>query len=88
MRAVWKFHVPVQDSVLRAMPTGAEVLCVQLQKGQPCVWALVDEQAPVVQREFNWRGTGHPMGNAGRYVGTVQLADGALVFHLFVGSES
>lgn len=85
MKTIWKFHVPVDSHIAVMMPEGAEVLSVQVQPGQPQVWAVVDPEAPLMPRTFFWRGTGHAMGAAEgcRYVGTIQVASGDLVFHLF-----
>lgn len=66
------------------MPAGASVLCVQIQIATPCLWAIVDAEAPKVERWFRIYGTGHPMNkdsHAGNYVGTFQY--GPLVFHVF-----
>lgn len=69
------------------MPENATILCVQIQAGVPCVWAAVNPAEPDELRIFNWRGTGHELGNVAldKYVGTVQLENGSLVFHLFDG---
>ena len=88
MTTIWKFRVDVVDTGVVNMPAGAEVLCVQLQDGVPWVWAKVDDEAPPVARVFHWRGTGHPLRNVGRYIGTVQQLGGALVLHLFEGVRS
>lgn len=63
------------------MPTGAEVLCVQLQNGKPMIWARVDSSAQKEQRCFRWCGTGHSADGCHGYIGTVQM--NGLVFHLF-----
>jgi len=82
---IWKFDVPVQDELTVPMPDGAKVLTVQMQGGQPCVWALVDPDRPVRGRQFAWRGTGHETDSLAplMYVGTVQMMNGSLIFHLF-----
>ena len=80
---IFKYGLAVRDDVRIALPRGARILCVQVQDVRPCLWALVDPEAPTCERLFCWRGTGQEMGVAleGTYVGTVQLA--RLVFHLF-----
>lgn len=81
---VFKYAAPVADDVSIEMPVGAEVLCVQVQGDGPQIWARVDPSAtPTITRRFVWVGTGHPADRCGRYIGTVQSMDGALVFHLF-----
>ena len=84
--AVWKFVLPPpNDFVTLEMPIDAEPLCVQVQAGQPCLWARVHPKADTELRSFRWAGTGHHMDdeNVGRYVGSWQEAGGALVWHLF-----
>jgi len=67
------------------MPKGAEVLCVQMQDGIPCMWAMVDTSTMERERRlFRILGTGHPADNdVGKYVGTYQMMGGSLVFHVF-----
>jgi hypothetical protein len=83
---IYKYHIAVDDMQEVRMPTGAEILCVQIQGMEPFVWARVDPDAGLVKRTFRWRGTGHPCDCVGQYVGTVQMR-GGLVFHLFVDRE-
>lgn len=85
--AIWKYQVSVEDSFCIEMPKGSAVLSVQTQIGAPVLWALVDPDAPRVKRRFVLLGTGHAVGGAQLhgldFVGTFQLSDGALVFHLW-----
>lgn len=84
-RSVWKFPV-APDEFVTTMPAGAKVLSVDTQHGGAQMWVLVDPDAPDAQRRFVTVGTGHTLpaeiGDA-EFVGTFQLHDGALVFHLF-----
>jgi hypothetical protein len=82
MKTVWKFPVTPGPFEVE-MPKGAQVLSVQVQGGEPFMWALVDDQAPKEKRSFNTVGTGHDSDEIQnwRFVGTFQL--GPLVFHLF-----
>lgn len=85
-REVWKFMLPT--SGLTRMPKGAQVLAIQTQNGDPQMWALVDIEAPLVERKFAVYGTGRRIGsNAGQYVGTFQIEGGALVFHVFEDTD-
>lgn len=84
MNTIWKFPLQINDNVAVTMPKGAKVLCVQMQGSKPCLWAVVDSEAETETRRFFIRGTGHPMPESfERYIGTVQMADGALIFHVF-----
>lgn len=85
---IWKQSVPISDALTVSIPQGAQILCVQIQHGQPTIWMRVEETAPLVDRALRWRGTGHNADDVGAYVGTIQLDGGSLVFHLFDKGES
>ena len=82
---IWKWTLAVTDLQSLSIPEGARLLTVQAQGDMPQLWALVDEKAPIVHRNFATYGTGNPMpdGDPGQYVGTYQIRGGALVFHVF-----
>lgn len=85
MKSVWKFPIPVLDRFHLEMPVGAEPICVQVQHDRPVLWALVnlDETVKAI-RTFRFAGTGHEITDQIKaYVGTFQMADGRLVFHVF-----
>ena len=85
-RAVWKFGVPLPgpDLFTIDMPECAELLTVQVQHGEPQVWALVTPGNPIESRTFRIAGTGHPIAeHVEEYVGTFQMLSGSLIFHLF-----
>lgn len=66
------------------MPKGAKILTVQVQNEVPCIWALVDPNAAPEIRCFRIYGTGHMVEHENMpYIGTFQLLEGRLVFHLF-----
>ena len=82
MKTIWKFEL--QPTVAFSMPGGAEILCVQNQNGLPQLWALVDPEVKAELRGFTCYGTGHAVpDNPGRYIGTVQMHAGELIFHVF-----
>lgn len=84
MTTVYKYELqPVTTEV--ELTVGAQTLCVQLQKGRPCVWVKLDPNAPKIVRRFHIVGTGHTLPESCCYVGTFQLEGGALVFHVFEG---
>jgi hypothetical protein len=81
---VYKFDLPLEDIATIRMPKNAQVLYVAVQDGIPRVWALVSPTAPKETRNFRVAGTGHPIGKTvGRHIGSFQMHDGALVFHVF-----
>uniref|UniRef100_A0A6H2A2W0 DUF7352 domain-containing protein n=1 Tax=viral metagenome TaxID=1070528 RepID=A0A6H2A2W0_9ZZZZ len=83
MRTIYKYQCLEMDNFTIEMPTGSHILTVQMQRGEPCIWAIVDPDAFPEQRHFQLFGTGHPIDGIGRYIGTFQLMGGNLVFHLF-----
>jgi hypothetical protein len=83
---VLKYTIPRDKWVFSVdMPVTAKVLCVQVQKEVPCIWALVNINMPPAPRTFRLITTGEQLGDefSLRYVGTVQLNGGILVLHLF-----
>jgi len=84
---IFKYNVAPQKIITIPMPQGAEILSFQVQHGEPCIWALVDEKAIFENRYFKLFGTGHEvyqdMGVVRKFIGTIQLDNGNLVFHLF-----
>ena len=84
MRTIWKFEIPIQDEFELQIPMASQVLTVQVQHGKPCIWVMVNPDAKRITYQFVLRGTGHPIeGDLGPHIGTLQMADGSLVFHLF-----
>lgn len=67
------------------MPRDAEILCVQMQQEDVCLWAEVVPERAKVKRRFEIFGTGHPIDPNidKKYLGTVQLLAGGLVLHVF-----
>jgi hypothetical protein len=89
MLTIWKFDAPITDEFSIEMPAGATVLTVQMQAGEPKLWALVNPTNHRKQYQFRWFGTGHhlePSMAYAAFIGTVQITltgGGTLVFHLF-----
>ena len=88
MKRIYKYQIQpteLEDQVTVSMPVGAKVLSVQVQKGIVCLWVLINTKEKVDEfREFNVVGTGHDIDfNTNKFVGTFQLMEGNLVFHLF-----
>lgn len=64
------------------MPLGAEILCVQEQRGYITIWAKCHPNVKTEVRHIEVHGTGNEFDDKGlRYVGTVQQ-DG-FVWHIF-----
>ena len=84
---VFKYVFTITDSIILTMPASAQILDVQIQYGNPCIWALVNPDNPPVERVFRLAGTGHPIESEDvahyTHISTFQMEDGALIFHLF-----
>ena len=85
MKRIFKYQLEKTDLQIVEMPKGADILCVQLQHGIPCIWALVDENQEKENRYIETFGTGHYIGsvNNRKYISTIQFYHGNLVFHYF-----
>lgn len=90
---IFKYPLQVTDVQYVSLPLHAKLLTVQVQNGIPCLWALVDSKHKLkVNRPVFTIGTGNPAGHVfetgktdewPKYLSTYQLANGALVFHVF-----
>jgi hypothetical protein len=86
MKTIWKYELPFAQRHVYEMPRGATPLCVQTQRGIPCLWMQVDNDQPREMRAVQTIGTGYPADSVvdAIYAGTYQLHDEGLVFHVFV----
>jgi hypothetical protein len=84
MKAIWKYQIEITDEQSVMMPEGAEILTAQIQGRLPFVWAIVNPTAPEKKRTIEVIPTGMTFPDASRrYIGTVQTAEGRLVWHIF-----
>jgi hypothetical protein len=80
---IWKYTLRTKRSVIE-MPAGAKLLDVQMQHGACCLWALIDETAPMESRTIALYDTGELLPDEpGNYIATVQMHGGVLVSHAF-----
>jgi len=87
MLTIFKYPIPIEDHFTLELPKDARILTVQIQRETAQLWALVDSETEKETRYFRLSGTGHPLGEdylrITNYIGTFQMENGALVFHLF-----
>lgn len=86
MRKIYKYEIGVADEQFIPMPKGAVLLSCQMQKGVPCIWALVDPAAGLIPKRIVTYGTGVPILDDSQnleYIGTYQMMEGELVWHVF-----
>ena len=90
MDKIYKYTLDILDEQLLTLPAGSRILSVAEQYGKIVIYAIVDtELAGHDYFKFYIRGTGHPFGInlvMARFLGTVKLYDGAIVFHVFYES--
>ena len=87
-KTIYKYPLAVSDFQEVLLPLGAEILTVQVQGENACMWALVNpDEHQKEGRNIEIFGTGHPigydMGIRRKYISTFQLQGSQLVFHAF-----
>ena len=89
MKRIFKYDVPATDHFELELPLDAEVLTFQSQKESFYIWAIINDEEGLndEKRYFRLAGTGHDLTEdypkIKKYIGTAQIMDGGLVFHLF-----
>ena len=82
---IWKYKLEVVDVQEIELPLGAEILTAQTQYSDLNIWVKVDEketQKEVIKIAIYGTGNQMPL-DCGKYIATVQLCGGGLVFHVF-----
>lgn len=88
-KTIFKYTLQITGLQTIAMPKNSEILCVQEQRNEGHLWAIVDENMPLEDRIFEIIGTGHPLEDNSdpelirSYVGTFQVNGGQFVWHVF-----
>lgn len=88
-KVIYKYPLQIIDEQAVQLPSGAQVLTAQVQHGLLQLWALVDTSQPIAVIRLRIVGTGHdfPDADQWRYLSTVQVDGGALVFHIFLAAR-
>jgi hypothetical protein len=87
--AIWKYPLQVTDVQEIELQIGAQILTVMNQREQPCLWVEIvigEDDAKSEKRTFRIFGTGEPFPDfegIRTYVGSFQMRDGLLVFHVY-----
>lgn len=86
---IYKHELEVTDAQTVRIPKGSVLLSVQDQGDALCLWFLCDITQEDAARYVYIVGTGNPANGVehSTYVGTVQMMDGRLVWHVFAGEE-
>jgi len=86
MKTIHKYTLAISDFTIVEVPVNAHLLCVQLQHGEPQLWARVDTDEVKENITIHLVGTGQWLPeeiNKMQYLGTLQLRGGHLVLHAF-----
>ena len=86
MRKIWKYVLPREGEFDLEMPYVVDFLDVQIQREEPCLWAMVIPESKKRTYHFKIVGTGHSIPDDAKtrilsHIGTFQ--DGVYVWHLF-----
>lgn len=84
-KVIYKYPLQIVDAQELWLPNGAQVLTAQVQHGALQLWALVSPSGLTERVRLRIVGTGHvfPDADQWRYLSTVQVDGGVLVFHVF-----
>jgi len=84
MSVIYKYPIKFSTRFNLQMQDGAKILSVAVQRGQPVIWAKVDEERRIVTRWFKVLMTGETFeeSEVSQYLGTFELPNG-IVGHLF-----
>jgi hypothetical protein len=83
MKTIFKYQLSIEDIQFIKMPKGSDPFTAEFQGDQLCIWASVDTDAELEDREFKIFGTGQPLDLSGlfRFIDTVHHTSG--VWHIF-----
>ena len=87
MITIHKYKLQITERQTLQLPEDAEILRVQTQRGEACLWSMVDTQVVTKPRVIEIFGTGYPIYQdvAVRrdFLGMFQIEEVGLVFHAF-----
>jgi hypothetical protein len=93
MKTIHKYSIGVTgaldhgERLVVYMQKDAAIMDIQSQHDRITMWAKVDTDTPIVQRQFIVYYTGHEISETDhelhQYIGTVQIHGGATIYHVF-----
>jgi hypothetical protein len=90
MRTIHKYKLEIDDTQIIKTPKDAHFIYAAVQRNEIYVWARVDTATEDVHRKILIFGTGHLMPediDDLDYIGSVQMAGGSLVWHIYEGEK-
>ena len=87
MKVIYKEQLSITNHQIISLPMDSKILTVQMQKESVCLWYSRDAtsaQIDCIDRHIRIIGTGNLYDDEGlKYIGTVQMAGGNLIWHVF-----
>lgn len=85
MTEIWKYTLGASDTLYIRMPQNAHALSVAVQKEIPCLWVIVhpENELQPVRVKVLMTGQKFQLDTLDTFVGTYQLFDGDLIYHVF-----
>jgi hypothetical protein len=86
-KTIYKYPIEVVDEQDIKIPQGAMFLSIQEQDDKIVLYYVVDpDEKETDSHHIVIVGTGHPMDNVGKgiFLGTVKMAGGKLMWHVFI----
>lgn len=84
IKLIHKFKLPNSGEFTLNLPIETQILTVQIQNGEPYLWALLDPEANKYSCDFVWIRTGEEFEYENpTYITTLQFDNAAKVAHLF-----
>lgn len=90
MKRIYKYTLEITDAQKLKLPSGSRILSVEEQNQQIVLYAVVDtsvSESLTDDYKIFIIGTGHCADESihKSFIGTVKLAEGRLMFHVFYG---
>lgn len=85
MKAVHKYEIYFRETNLASflIPRGAKFLSLQVQNGNPVLYFEVESLNKTTKQDFLLVETGVTIPTGVKYIGTVMLAGGSYVLHVY-----
>ncbi len=87
MKTIWKFPLSLDRKQVLKIPSRGKILRLATQGGIPHIWVFIDSDIEEEERTFITLGTGHqvysPEAERLQYIGTWEMHQGALIWHVF-----
>jgi hypothetical protein len=87
---IYRYPIQITDYQELKLPVDSKILTVDVVRGEPSIYALVDPHACTERISVYIYGTGNPIGDTilnQKYIGTIQTHQGMCVWHVFVGGD-